>query len=367
MSHRSGLVGRGRLFPPAVTTLLLLLVSLSVPEPAVAQKTDSVMVRNGDRIVGEIKGMERGQLEFKTDAMKTVYVQWPKVVTVQTDKTFEIVLDDGTMHFGSLDPGSQDSVVIRADTGSVVVATQAVVALQRIKASFWAALDGNIDLGIDFTQQNAKTDLNLSGSVRYAARLGLVHGLGMVTGGFNVTNLNFSSTFSRQDDTDDIERLNASLSHARQLDNRWFWVLALAGERNSQLSLDFRGTVAGGAGRFIVQSNKLDLGLWIGPSFSRERFTGESADNSFPLILAADFEYFTWGALNTDLSSQLSLMPILDQWGRWRINFNVSVNREVLTNLYIKLGVTEAFDSAPTAADANKNDFSLTTSFGWNF
>jgi hypothetical protein len=356
---------RQSLIGPLLAAAFLMLVL--VPESGLAQKTDSVMVRNGDRMVGEIKGLERGQLEFKTDAMKTVYVQWPKVVTVITDKTFEILLDDGTMYFGSLRSGAQDSVAIQADSGSVVVATQAVVELQRIKSSFWAALDGNIDLGIDFTQQNAKTDLNLSGSVRYAARKGLVHDLDKVTGGFNLTSLTFSSTFSRQDDTDDIERMNASLSHARQLDNRWFWVLALAGQRNSQLSLDFRGTLAGGVGRFIIQSNKLDLGLWLGPSYSRERFTGESADNSFPLILTADFEYFTWGALNTDISSQLSLMPILDQWGRWRINFAVSVNREVLTNFYIKLGVTEAFDSEPTAADANKNDFSLTTSFGWNF
>lgn len=120
-------------------------------------------------------------------------------------------------------------------------------------------------------------------------------------------------------------------------------------------------------GRFIKQSNKLDLALWVGPSYSREQFTGESPDNSIPLIFAADFEYFTWGTLDTNVSSQLSVLPILDQWGRWRINFTLNVNQEVLKNFYVKVGVTEAFDSDPTAADANTNDFSLTTSFGWTF
>ena len=60
-------------------------------------------------------------------------------------------------------------------------------------------------------------------------------------------------------------------------------------------------------------------------------------------------------------------MPILNQWGRWRINFGLNLQREVLKNFYINLGVTEAFDSDPTAADANKNDFGFTTSFGWTF
>jgi hypothetical protein len=60
-------------------------------------------------------------------------------------------------------------------------------------------------------------------------------------------------------------------------------------------------------------------------------------------------------------------MPILDDWGRWRINFNATASREVLKNLYLNLSVTEVFDSRPTSPDANKNDFSFTTSIGWTF
>ena len=114
------LVGRSRLLLSSVVILFLVIL----PGSALAQKTDSVTVLNGDRMLGEIKGLQRGQLEFKTDAMGTVYVKWPKVVTVKTDKTFEIQLDDGRVLFGSLIPGSQDSVVIKTDSQSVSVATQ---------------------------------------------------------------------------------------------------------------------------------------------------------------------------------------------------------------------------------------------------
>jgi hypothetical protein len=107
--------------------------------------------------------------------------------------------------------------------------------------------------------------------------------------------------------------------------------------------------------------------LLVAPGYSREQFTGESPDNTIPLTFAADVEYFTWGTLDTDVSSRLSILPILNEWGRWRINFNLTAKREVLKNVYINVGVTEAFDSDPTAAGANKNDFSFTTSFGWSF
>lgn len=355
-----------------VHALAAVLLFVALPAPALAQKTDTITVRNGDRMVGEMKDLKRGQLEFKTDAMSTVYVKWPRVLTVTTDKVFEIELADGRVYFGTLTAGTQDSVVIKTDSDSVTVSTQSVVDLQRIKASFWAALDGNVDLGINFTQQNRKTDLNLSGEVHYAhqgapddADKGLR--LNKFSSGFAFTKLDYNATFSRQDSTQDISRYTATLAHLRQLQNRWFWLVGVAGESNSQLSLDFRATLTGGVGRFIKQSNKLDLALWVGPSYSREQFTGESPDNSIPLIFAADFEYFTWGTLDTNVSSRLSVIPILDQWGRWRINFTLNVKQEVLKNFYVNVGVNDAFDSDPTAADANTNDFSLTTSFGWTF
>ena len=345
---------------------------MALPAPALAQKTDTVAVRNGDRMVGEMKGLKRGQLEFKTDAMSTVYVKWPRVITVTTDKVFEIELVDGRVYFGTLTAGTQDSVMIETDSDSLTVSTQSVVDLQRIKGSFWAALDGNVDLGINFTQQNSKTDMNLSGEVHYAHQGTPARGetglrLNRYSSGFAFTRLDYNATFSRQDSTDDISRYTATLGHLRQLRERWFWLLSVGGESNSQLSLDFRATLAGGVGRFIKQTNKLDLAVWVGPAYSRERFAGESPDNTIPLIFAADFEYFTWGTLDTNVSSRLSILPILDQWGRWRINFTLNVKQEVLKNFYVNVGVNDAFDSDPTAADANTNDFSLTTSFGWTF
>jgi len=352
--------------------LAAVLLLVAIPSSAVAQKTDSVLVRNGDLMVGEMKTLQRGQLEFKTDAMSTVYVKWPRIVNVTTQKVFEIELVDGSVYFGSMTAGTQDSVVIESDSLTITVPTQSVVSLERIKPSFWDALDGNLNLGINFTQQNSKADFNLSGEVHYAhegepntSEKGLR--LNRFSSGYAYTKLDYNATYSRQDSTDDIQRFNSTLSHLRQLRDRWFWQVAVSGEQNSQLSLDYRATVTAGVGRFIKQSNKLDLAVWAGPSVSREQFTGEAPDNSIPLVLAGDFEYFTWGALDTNISSQLGVMPILNNWGRWRINFTLNVNREVLTNFYVTIGVTDAFDSDPTAADANTNDFSLTTSFGWKF
>ncbi len=341
-----------------VHALTLAMAALAVAiqtEPAFAQKTDVVILSNGDAVTGDVKEFQRGKMKFSTDAMGTVYVEWPKIITLTTDKTFEIELEDGTTFFGSMSAAQEPSrlkVIVQRDTFEV--ATQSVVRLQRIKSTFWKRLDGSIDLGFDFTQQNAKTDLALNGDVKY--KMGLRN--------FKLT---YGLTFSRQDDTDDISKLNLQFSYTKQFGYRWFYTGLASAEENSQLSLDFRGTVGGGIGRYFVQSNKVNFALGGGIAYAREKFTDTEPDNSVPATVLADFQYFSWGDLDTDLSSRLRIMPVLNQSGRWRISFVTSFKREVVKDFYFNVSLNEFFDSQPPSEDANKNDLSLTTSFGWSF
>ena len=43
-----------------------------------AQKNDTVYLNNGDRLTGEFKKFEYGQLFLKTDAMQTIYIEFDK-------------------------------------------------------------------------------------------------------------------------------------------------------------------------------------------------------------------------------------------------------------------------------------------------
>ncbi len=154
-------------------------------------------------------------------------------------------------------------------------------------------------------------------------------------------------------------------AYSRQFSGRWFYAGLLAGEQSSQLSLDIRGSVSGGVGRYLVRSNKVDLSLWGGVGYSRERFTNQDTDDAAIGMVVTDFEYFTFGDLTTNLSSKLSIVPLLTD-GRVRLNFMTQYKREVVNNLYLTLSLTEVFDSKPPET-ANKNDLSLTTSIGWSF
>ena len=50
--------------------------------PALAAKTDVLVLRNGDRLTGEVDVLERGKLQFKMDDMGTLQIEWDKVASV---------------------------------------------------------------------------------------------------------------------------------------------------------------------------------------------------------------------------------------------------------------------------------------------
>jgi hypothetical protein len=319
-----------------------------------AQETDVLLLRNGDEFTGELKGLQRGQVTYKTDGMSTVYVKWPRVVTATTDKQFEIHLDDGSTYFGSLKASdTPHRVIIRSSADTLEVPTQSVVQLTRLGSGFWRRLSGSLSLGFDFTQQDSKVDLSTSGSVAFVKQL---HRL----------ELTFDGSFSRQDQASTISRRDLDLWWAREYSKVWFWSVAVQLQENSQLSLDFSLAVGTGPGRIFINTNRVSLTTWFGPFYRRENYTGEDPRTAVPLALATDFELFSWAGLSTDLSSRLVVAPVLNDAGRWQIDFTVSLKRELFNNFYLDIGITEYFDSRPPT-DANTNDFSLNTSLSWKF
>jgi hypothetical protein len=339
------------------------LASVLSPLPSAAQdfipvtdpeKTDTLVLRNGDVVTGDFRELQRGIVTFDTDAASTIHIKWPRVVTATTTKTFEIVLADGVVYVGSLISSDEaHKVVVEHTAGRVRVAVDSVVQMVRIKKTIWQRLDGSVDMGLDYTQQNAKVDFNLSFTIRY----NVAH---------NRFRLNFASTFSSQDSVSDTRRRGLEATYARELSNRWFWAVSAGAGSNSQLGLDYARLIGTGPGRFLVLSNKVQLSTWVGLFHRTERYEGDDPRGTTPLSLTTDFQWFAWSGLSTDVSSQLVISPILSDSGRWRVGFVTSLSHDLVNNLSLSIGITEIYDSKPPS-DVNKNDFNFTSSLGWTF
>ena len=77
-----------------------------------AQKTDTVVMNNGDRATVEIKKLERGRLEASTDGMGTLLIEWDDIDHLSSPKRFEVETQTGERYVGSL---AATDTAMRAD------------------------------------------------------------------------------------------------------------------------------------------------------------------------------------------------------------------------------------------------------------
>src|SRR5688500_5799608 len=111
----------------SITVVLILLWGAR----AEAQKTDSVWIRSGDRITGEVKSLRRGLLKYSTDDLGTIDIEWDKVVRISSSATFEVQRRSGHKSSGSLGLASSGAVVVGADT----LALSYIVAMTPLRLS----------------------------------------------------------------------------------------------------------------------------------------------------------------------------------------------------------------------------------------
>jgi len=67
------------------------------------KRHDTVIMKNGDRLTGEVKRLENGVLYIKTDYFSgSVGVDWLQVEKVESTATYQIVLTDGNRLTGKI-------------------------------------------------------------------------------------------------------------------------------------------------------------------------------------------------------------------------------------------------------------------------
>ncbi|MHC4711340.1 MAG: DUF481 domain-containing protein [Planctomycetota bacterium] len=331
----------------AVAPLAACLFTIALcARPAHAQKTDVLLLSNGDHVTGEIKELTRGKVRLKTDPMGTVYIKWQDIVSITSDKVFEVELESGQKFFGSLQPSSepgQDEIV----TGKTLIGVRhlSVVRVTPIKDNFWSRMDGSIDLGLSFLQQNSQLDYNLGAEVKYRAEN-------------SRTSIKISSIVRLQNETETTNRQSITIGHVQSFAPRWFWAGLGAFEANAELSLDGRTSAGGGAGRWFVQTNKINLLTWGGVLYAYERFSEQEGENVLNGIVATMFDFFIDAERKSDITAAVDIIPSFTQSGRVRIESSLEGRHEFFKDFFFKLSLLNSFDSKPpTEGTTNKNDF----------
>lgn len=329
--------------------------------PAAAQKSDTLHLRNGDRIIGEVSTLENGLLEYKTDNVGTISVKWDRVAGLTSRLYFEVEVIGGRRYFGTLPPVDSSGYLAVALDAVTVLPLAQIVGITRIKrTSFFDRIDGYFDLGFTYAKSNQTVQLTSGFQAYYRVQLWDVQ----IKGDLFV---------QRQNDAAPTRRWSMQPSVIRALGPRWLAYTLGQLQQNQELGLELRALVSPGGGVWFTRSNRREALGFLGLAAQRERYRdttatgGTSAATSVEVSTGATYRAYRYDWPQIDVSANLQLFPSLTDLGRVRQEGNVRVSYEVLHDFFLTVSFQNSFDSRPPNPETPKSDFTTTLSISWKF
>jgi len=348
-------------FAHCFASLILLLLTLTAVSPARAKK-DVIQFTNGDRITCEIIKLEKGYLYVKLEYVDgTVAMDWSKIVHIESPQSFVVADKAGKRYTGSLqtvtteDSPEKLAIQVTGSTLSPIVPGKEVVELDRTDTSFLQNLHGGVNVGLNFTKQQSRTQYNFQSNALYQRTKWEAAA-------------NFQSTFSGGGDLSNL-RNDLQLNGQRQLRSpRNFYTGLAEFLQSNEQQLDLRITLGGAIGHVFSKTNNSLVTAYGGADWNRERYSAQATvgqtGDSAEALLGTQLNFFRFKTTNFLVTA--TVYPSLTDLGRTRFDLNTSLKLRIAKDLYWNFGYYLNFDSRPPQS-LPKTDYGSTSSLGWTF
>jgi len=337
------------------TAALVVAILLLVTVGATAQKTDVVVLRNGDHFTGTVKQLRRAQVKLLTDTAGTIYIEWDEIVSVTTALVYEVVTQSDVRYVGRLEPGIAEHVqVVAADGTRTSLSMIEVVAFAPIKVGFFERIDGSLDFGGSYTKSSGVGEMSLNLDAGYLRPK-------------YVVSSQLSSNLTRESNASTVSRFVSRSGYTRFREDGWL-VSALAFiERNTDLGVDLRSAGGLTAGRHLQRSSRSTTLLAAGLEAGRERLTTGGTLSNLDAIALFSTSFYRYDYPQSHADISLMVFPALNNPGRVRANLDAKLKRELFADFFAAITLYDTFDSRPRVLDASRNDIGATFSIGWSF
>jgi hypothetical protein len=345
-----------RLFPIAALSLVLAL--LPGASEGSHRKTDIVVLDTGDTVHGEIKQLDRGQLELKTDNMGTIQIEWNHIGALESNYFYRVSDGDGERYYGrlSIERGS-GILVVSVGNQTASIPKYAVVEIVPIEESFWHKFDGSLSFGFTYTKASDVAQLTFDWSNVFRTERNLVD-----------SKVNTIVTDKGEEGTT-TRRYDVNVSYYRLLAaQRWNGGTTIGLQRNDELSLARRLTLGLSAGVNLVRSNRSHLLLGLGVTGNSELPTDSTKTiESWEIALSGSYSFFRYDSPKTDISTNFDFYPSITEEGRYRIEYDLKLRYELLKSFYIDISFYLSYDSQPVSGEGEQSDWGIVTGISWSY
>lgn len=348
----------------SIRALIVLSSALILTAPLFARdKTDVMVMKNGDRMTCEIKGLDAGVLYVSFDYIDgTASVDWSKVARLESKQLFIVKAQDGSMYTGGLNTAEtpvdrpEKIQVIETPENEVEVDRAQVVQMVQTSENFWRRFSGEVSLGIIYSKGNQSTQFNLGTETTYVRER------------WNAK-ANFSSTLASSSGSNTSTRNALGLSALRLLPwNNWFYSGLGTFLQSSEQGINLQTTLGGGIGRYLKNTNRASISVLGGVAWQETNYKPSivpvGGQNLASALIAADVRLFQFS--KTNLSANATVLPALSDPGRVRIDANAAYYIKLFSNLSWNVSFYGNWDNRPPLGFSG-SDYGTSSGLSWTF
>lgn len=337
---------------------------LIAPLLVAREKTDVIVMQNGDRLTGEVKSLNGGVLYVSLSYVDgTIAVEWSKVARLESRQLFILQTLDGSMYTGTL--ATTESAqgrtlrlqVAEGPTTNVAIDTSKVVRLEETSQSFLQRLSGSVTVGLVYSKGNNATQYNVASEVenrreRWGAQA------------------SFSSSLSATSGANTSTRNLFELKGYRLLPRRqnYFYEGFSNFLQSSVQGIRIQTTLGGGIGRYLKNTNRTRItvlgGLAWQSTHYRQSAVTLATQEVAAGVLAAELKAFRFNKTNLSLTG--ALFPSVSGANRIRFNTDASYYVKIFGNFSWNVSFYGNWDTRPPPHFSG-SDYGYSSGINWTF
>jgi hypothetical protein len=309
-------------FAAKLQVVILTIALLFAPPLFARDKTDVIVMNNGDRLTGEIKGLDAGVLYISLDYMvDTSAIQWARVNHIESTQMFLVKSEDGSVYSGTLMSANGAAgrpihiEVLKAPKESVVIEKSKVVHMTPTSNEFWRRFNGSFSSGIIYSKGNQSTQYQVNSLIEYPReRWG--------------TRAGVSSTLSSNTGSTVSTRNSLSLGGFRlsPWSNNWFYAGVGNFLQSSTQDIRLQSNIGMGLGRYLKNTNRATIWVLGGLAWQNTKYSqsvqSQTPQNVAAAMTSAHMQLFRFK--KTNLNIDAFAFPALSQPGRVYFNTDVA-------------------------------------------
>jgi Protein of unknown function, DUF481 len=326
-------------------------------------KTDLLVMKNGDHMTCEVKGLDTGVLYVSFDYIDgTTSVDWSKVARLESKQSFIVRTEDGTVYRGLLRTSEMPAgrpvkiEIVENEAHEVEVERAKIITMTAISEKFWERFNGQINFGINYSKGNQSTQFSLGSQTEYvrerwSAGASFDSNLASSTG---------ATASTRNSLNGNVLRL------LRQ--NNWYYAGVGNLLQSTEQGISHQSGLGGGVGKYIANTNRASISvlggaIWQSTTYNQPNVS-TNTQNVVGALLYGNLKVFRFSKTNFDVTGVLT--PALSEPGRIYFSTNASYYVKLFSNLKWNASFYGNWDNRPPAG-LSGSDYGTTSGLSWTY